>query len=167
MEELTSNPFYSTLFIAFGLGLLFIEVFIPSGGILGILAFCASAFGIYGLFHQGHAVMASGAIVALVVLGFFTLRFGLRRTRLDASLDSAASTSRDENISDLVGKTGTAHTELRPAGIAVIDGTKIDVVSPGHFISKGAAVEVIDNTGNRVVVTDTRKIATAKPDATT
>ena len=38
-----------------------------------------------------------------------------------------------------LGRTGTALSPLRPAGIAEIDGARVDVVSDGGFIEAGAA----------------------------
>ena len=43
-------------------------------------------------------------------------------------------------------------TPLRPAGMALINGKKVDVVSIGDFIEKDCAVEVVEISGNRVVV---------------
>ena len=52
----------------------------------------------------------------------------------------------------LLGKQGQSLSFLRPAGKARIDGRVVDVVSDGPFISEGAEVEVVQVTGNRVVV---------------
>ena len=51
-----------------------------------------------------------------------------------------------------IGKTGTAHTPLRPAGIAELDGVRLSVVSTGDFIESGAPVRVIRVEGKRIVV---------------
>lgn len=52
----------------------------------------------------------------------------------------------------LIGETGRALTELRPAGIAEIGGQRVDVVTEGEFIEEGATIEVTEAEGNRVVV---------------
>jgi membrane-bound serine protease (ClpP class) len=52
----------------------------------------------------------------------------------------------------LVGQEGTALTVLRPAGKAKIHGRTIDVVSEGPFIPAETRLEVIEVSGNRVVV---------------
>jgi membrane-bound serine protease (ClpP class) len=162
MQLLLDSEFYSSVFIGLGLIFLFLEVFIPSGGILGILALGCGAFGIWGLFHQGHAAIGFAVLVgniAVVVLG---LRFGLRRLSSTASLDPRTTTSVDEGIGGLLGKEGVTTTQLRPAGVAVIGGKRIDVVSPGHFIAQNVRIRVVDNTGNRVVV---REVAATWPEA--
>ncbi|HSB54270.1 MAG TPA: NfeD family protein, partial [Gemmatimonadales bacterium] len=53
---------------------------------------------------------------------------------------------------DLIGKAGVAATDLRPAGTAVVDGERIDVVTEGDYISSGARVEVVRAEGYRHVV---------------
>jgi len=52
----------------------------------------------------------------------------------------------------LIGKEGTAITPLRPAGTALIDGKKVDVVTEGEFILPGSGILVIDTPANKVLV---------------
>jgi membrane-bound serine protease (ClpP class) len=47
---------------------------------------------------------------------------------------------------------GTALTNLRPSGTALIDGKRVDVVTNGSMIERGAEVKVIAVEGARVVV---------------
>ena len=51
-----------------------------------------------------------------------------------------------------MGKHGHAASVLRPAGIADIDGERVDVVSDGALIEQGAAIHVTHVDGNRIVV---------------
>jgi membrane-bound serine protease (ClpP class) len=57
-----------------------------------------------------------------------------------------------DNRQDLVGKTGTAITVLRPSGMAEIDGEKIDVVADGDYIPAQARIRVKAVAGPRVIV---------------
>lgn len=62
-------------------------------------------------------------------------------------------TVRDLEVSGtLLGTTGIARSDLRPGGIAEIDGERIDVVSEGGYIAAGAAVIVVKDEGYRRVV---------------
>ncbi|MGR3220071.1 MAG: NfeD family protein [Candidatus Anammoxibacter sp.] len=54
--------------------------------------------------------------------------------------------------SDLVGSKGIAITPLHPSGRIEIGEFFYDVVSQGGFIDKGQTVEVIEETGNHIVV---------------
>jgi membrane-bound serine protease (ClpP class) len=51
-----------------------------------------------------------------------------------------------------LGRMGRATTPLRPAGIAEIEGQRVDVVSNGELIEAGATVVVSRADGNRIVV---------------
>ena len=57
-----------------------------------------------------------------------------------------------------LGRVGVALSPLRPAGVADIGGSRVDVVSDGGFVSAGAAIEVTRVEGNRVVVRERSRI---------
>ncbi len=57
-----------------------------------------------------------------------------------------------ERDRQLIGQTGIATSVLRPAGKAQIAGRFVDVVSEGPYIPQGSSIEVVEVTGNRVVV---------------
>ncbi len=61
-----------------------------------------------------------------------------------ADSDAAASPS--------IGERGMALSLLRPAGKADFDGHRVDVVTDGDFIEKGDKVEIVEISGNRIVV---------------
>ncbi|MEW6235284.1 MAG: NfeD family protein [Candidatus Omnitrophota bacterium] len=69
--------------------------------------------------------------------------------REDRSRGYHAAAERQE---EFMGKRGVAKTTLRPAGIAEIDGKRVDVVSQGGFVPPNSAVEVVKVEGRRVVV---------------
>ncbi|MBN1442313.1 MAG: hypothetical protein JXA90_06365 [Planctomycetes bacterium] len=152
MEALIDEPFYSALFVGLGVILFLLEIFIPSGGILGLFAIGSTVLGVFGFFHQGRSTLGFGSILAAVVFGFVILRYGLRRLQLHGTLSRETSHSVDESIPGLEGKEGETITPLRPAGMALIDGKRVDVVAPGKFIEKGHRVRVVETSGNRVVV---------------
>ncbi len=53
---------------------------------------------------------------------------------------------------ELVGQSGVAHTALRPAGVAILNGQRVDVVTEGAMIERGETVRVVAVEGMRVVV---------------
>ena len=53
---------------------------------------------------------------------------------------------------ELVGKAGVAVTDLRPAGVASVDGERIDVVTEGEYVGSGGRIEVLRSDGYRHVV---------------
>ena len=57
-----------------------------------------------------------------------------------------------KDLVSLIGRSGETESDLRPAGIAMVDDRRIDVVSDGGFIEKGEVITVIAVDGPRVVV---------------
>jgi membrane-bound serine protease (ClpP class) len=76
-------------------------------------------------------------------------KFG-KRMMLDATLKEAQSSTNAS--ADLVGRQGIAQTVLRPAGKALVDGKRLDVVAESGMIAAGAAVKVTAVEGPKVVV---------------
>jgi membrane-bound serine protease (ClpP class) len=139
-----------------GFLLLAAEVFVP-GMILGLLGgLCllvavVLSFGAYGVFV---GTMAAIALALLTGGGFVLWMFAFphtpigRRIMLKTSLPAGEGNA----LAQLLGKEGAALTALRPAGTAVIEGRKVDVVSEGEFISPGDPVIVVRDEGLRVLV---------------
>jgi membrane-bound serine protease (ClpP class) len=157
METLITEPFYSALFVGLGLVLVLLEVFVPSGGLLGLLSLGSLGLGVYGFFQQGEVLLAISGIVLSVGFIFAVLKFGLKRISFSGVLGPQVSSSVQEGLAALVGKDGVTLTPLRPAGMARIDGKKVDVVTTGGFIEKDCRVRVLEASGNRVVVGEIRR----------
>ena len=69
---------------------------------------------------------------------------------------------------DLIGKTGIATSYLRPAGVALVDGRRIDVLTEGDFVTAGTAVTVTRVEGARIFVRpaiELKEITTSKEPA--
>ena len=151
-----------------GVILLVVEIFvIPGFGIVGVLGIGAILAGlILSLVGAGDTsqvvLMAAARVVfslllavvaSLVMLRFLPhLPFG-RRMSLQAGLGAGHQYGSAPD-SDLrwLGKKGRASSALRPAGIAQIEGERVDVVSDGELIDAGQSVEVTRVDGNRIVV---------------
>ncbi|MBE0623038.1 MAG: nodulation protein NfeD [Burkholderiales bacterium] len=151
-----------------GVMLLALEVLvIPGFGVAGILGIVAILAGlVLSLVGAGDTsdmvVRAAGRVVfslllaltaSLVLLRFLPhLPFG-RRLILQADLGAGhAHGSAPDSDLRWLGKKGQASSPLRPAGIAEIEGERVDVVSEGDLIEPGQAVEVTRVEGNRIVV---------------
>jgi membrane-bound serine protease (ClpP class) len=156
------------LLVSIGVLLLALEVFVIPGvtvaGIAGIVALVA------GL---GMTLVGAGATVSAIInalgrvaisillalagaLALFRvlprLPFG-QRLVLETDMDAERGyVSTSESDHRWLGRTGTAVSPLRPAGIAEIDGARVDVVSEGGFVDAGTSITVIRVDGNRIVV---------------
>ena len=146
------------IFVA-GIILLVIEAFIPSFGIIGLSGTAAVFTAIaWSALYTGQGVrmilVALGVAVVLFLLG----RRFLRRSSVWSQIVLQYAETKDRGYiapsdeASLVGCTGVAITALRPAGIAQIEGKRLDVVSDGAFIALGVSVVVVKTEGTRIVV---------------
>jgi len=58
----------------------------------------------------------------------------------------------EDNLADLVGKTGITRSALHPAGYIEVDNRRIDVVTQGEMIDSNTPVRITAVEGNRVIV---------------
>jgi len=143
------------------LGLLFLlaEIFIPGFGIAGITGII--------LFIVGIIMTANTFIEALVMFLILLLILAVvimivvrsaSKGKLSKTLVLNDSLSREKGFSGVEdmkifeGKKGVALTVLRPAGIGMFDGVRLDVVAGGSFIEEGTKIEVTEVEGRRIVV---------------
>jgi membrane-bound serine protease (ClpP class) len=146
-------------------GLVMMELAIPSFGLLSLGAATAYAFALVIAFD--HGVTTGWTFVGLGVLLLpLAIAFGLkilpltpigRRLFLHAPLpDAVQHGTVPTEFKSLLGLEGEALTDLRPAGTARVSGHKVDVVASGRFISRGGRILVTDVNGTRVVVQEAR-----------
>jgi membrane-bound serine protease (ClpP class) len=155
--------------ILLGLGVLAVavEVFVlPGFGIAGVLGAlligAAIVLAMLGNFPTGGdviqalAVLGASVFITLAV-AFAWLRHLPNSRRFSGLIHQDSVQAAEGYVSalpraDLVGKRGVATTDLRPSGMARIDGEKIDVVTDGEYLPLGAQVEVVRAEGYRHVV---------------
>jgi len=157
------------LIVGAGLVLLGIEAFVvPGFGIFGVAGVVAILTGLYMSLLGNIPTMPDFTRAAWVLTSSMLLLIGsawaLIRTLpsssrlaesgifLLAKTTSAIGYESAEVRSDLVGKYGTAITDLRPAGTALIGDERIDVVSESEWISAGTPVKVLSAEGYRHIV---------------
>ena len=157
------------LIVGAGLVLLGIEAFVvPGFGIFGVAGVVAILTGLYMSLLGNIPTMPDFTRAAWVLTSSMLLLIGsawaLIRTLpsssrlaesgifLPAKTTSAIGYESAEVRSDLVGKYGTAITDLRPAGTALIGDERIDVVSESEWISAGTPVKVLSAEGYRHIV---------------
>lgn len=147
-----------TTLLAVGLMLLAVEVFVPGGivGLIGCVALFAAMITGFVAFGAEGGWLATGL---MIVLGGIALGLWIRifpRTPIGRGLtlreDGRANKSVPDRSRELVGQSGIAHTDLRPGGVALIAGSRVDVVSASGFVDAGTALQVTSVEGSRVVV---------------
>jgi membrane-bound serine protease (ClpP class) len=71
---------------------------------------------------------------------------------LSESTDRSRGYTGADSHDELLGSEGVTVTALRPSGTALLNDRRIDVVSDGDFIEKGARVKVVETANLKVVV---------------
>jgi len=165
LAEASSGAGYVVAAIALtcvALMLFFAEIFIPSFGLISLVALGCMAGSVALAFQAGAGVgylfivLNVLAIPIVVVIAFKLLPRSplvLSRT-LDGEKPRGPAVESDQ---ELVGKEGVAETDLRPAGKARIDGRRVDVLTAGEYVEPGTRVKVIRVEGARVFVKTARE----------
>lgn len=142
----------------FGVLVVIAEIVIPSGGLLSIVALGLFGYSIFLVFEEVSAATGLIFLVADIFLIPIMVIVGLRLlARSPATLRKKLSredgvVSQDPELDMYLGREGTASSDLRPAGMALIDGKRVDVVSQGDYIAQGAPIVVTAVTGNQIIV---------------
>ena len=148
--------------VIIGLVLMAAEVFLPTGGILFVLAIGALIVGIAMSFYSNttHGMITLLAVFILIpVLGPVLLHIMPRTTMgkrlfLTAHEDDASVAAMPVNLEleQLRGRYGKTVSSLRPSGVTQFDGRRVDTISEGDMIGPGQWVRCIDVKAGRVIV---------------
>ena len=158
---------------AVALGLLFLELLVPSGGLLGVLCGVA-AIGSVVAFFQHDTVIGIAALLAYALLTPILLVFvfkvwihsplarrmvlgGKEAAESDGEADSVraaewARLKRMEELRQLIGAEGVTITALRPIGFAKINGQRLDAMAETGIIEAETPVVVTDVYDNQIKV---------------
>lgn len=162
------------LLLLAGITLLAVEIFVlPGFGIAGaagiICILTALMMGMYESYPGGpwypqpEQLERIIHVTGITMLGTFLFAFlltrfmpyipGMNRLVLASSLkaDEGYTVTSPEH-SSLVGESGISLTALRPAGIAMFNEKRLDVVTQGQYIDKGQPVRITACHGSRILV---------------
>jgi len=147
--------------IIIGIILVFAELFLLTGmTVAGVAGIAATLGGIYFLGESLAQRALIFVIVALVVglICFVGYQTGhLKRAWGKVSLEVDQRNEKgyvapNPEYERYVRKRGEALTVLRPAGVALIDGERVDVVTAGEYIKQGTPILVTQVEGVRIIV---------------
>jgi membrane-bound ClpP family serine protease len=161
-----SYSLLAMLLFVVGLVLLVAEVFIPSGGVILVLALASIAGSLacgWLAWMPGRPLAFWSLVAAMGILGPATLiaafrvwpetEIGKRALLEGPAPEDVVPFERQANRHEsLVGQTGRTVTVLNPAGMVLIDGSRIHCQSEGMIIPEGTAVRVVAARHNGVTV---------------
>jgi membrane-bound ClpP family serine protease len=158
--------YLAVLLLIIALALLAAEFFIPSGGIILVIALvCVTASVIFAWHawwddHPGYWWTYIAVLVLSVPVTAGFALYALQRTRLGRRIlldapppeEIAPYAREQQRLAQLVGKTGKAVTLLSPGGLVLVEGERMHCESQGILIDPGEEVDVVAVKGNRLVV---------------
>ncbi|MEX2542615.1 MAG: NfeD family protein [Trueperaceae bacterium] len=156
---------FDVLLIIAGVLLIALEVLvIPGFGVAGLLGIAAIGVAVFRIFQEDFlAIVGWSALFGSVLLGMalwllpnlriasplmLETRLGRRPGGAPGDTGGVATGPYDH----LLGQSGIAASDLRPAGVAKVSGERVDVVTQGDFVPAGRPIEVFRVEGNRIVV---------------
>ncbi|HBA62827.1 MAG TPA: serine protease [Lachnospiraceae bacterium] len=147
------------ILLAAGFVLAGIEMVVPGFSVPGISAIICFIAGIFLLADS----VVEAALITIGILGLLgilmaVILFLLSKGKLKSPIVLDEEQNREEgylssgDLNYLLGKQGVAVTDLRPAGVADIEGISFDVLSKGNYILKGSRIEIVKVEGAKLVV---------------
>lgn len=137
-----------------------IEIIVPGFGIFGILGIVLTLLGLMFsarslkdfILRGGIALAVCIVSVPIMLKVFGRLKIFDKIILKHGETSEAGYLAPSEHTIGMLGMTGKTATILRPSGMAVINGKRVDVLSNEGIIAIGVDVKVIDTSGNRVLV---------------
>jgi membrane-bound ClpP family serine protease len=161
-----TNLIWGVGLIAGAILLMFLEIFVPSGGLIAIVSGAVAIAGIWQLFLYDTVwgvIGLVGVIVMIPVVVGFGLKvlpstpigkkmfFGEGSPENDQERAEREMAAKD-SLHALIGAEGLAATDLRPVGVVRIDGRRFDALAEGPFIDAGTRVRITVVEGSQVKV---------------
>ncbi|MBB6175251.1 MULTISPECIES: NfeD family protein [Anoxybacillus] len=158
------TTFGAIMLFAIGLILLVIELFVP-GGVIGLLGLGTLVWSLFLAAKHSPFITVSlaVAVVSALMMGLWLSRVSKKKMMLfekivltDEQRNEKGYVSHEARV-DLIGKRGVSLTVLRPAGTALIDEERVDVVTEGEYIERNRPIEVVYVDGLKIVVREWKK----------
>jgi len=142
-----------------GLVFIAVEFYLPSlvlGSIGAVLMLFATVICYSGTGSRDQAIVLFCVEVALGVgVGYASIKYfprtALGRKMILAKMQTGASAPPGQ-AKDWIGREGVAQTVLRPAGMALVDGKRLDVEAESGMIESGSPIKIVAVQKNRLVV---------------
>jgi membrane-bound serine protease (ClpP class) len=151
--------------IGAGFLLMIAELFIPSGGILGVLSLAGIGVGVALTFQYSVNVGLITLLCVFIALPVFVsillpywprTPFG-KRLVITAPEEQDADHPAQKDLESLRGRVGKTLSSLRPAGVVDFDGRRVDALTEGMLVDPGQLVRCVDVRFGKVVVRPVEK----------
>ncbi len=157
-----SYIFFPVLLQIIGIFIIIAEIFIPSLGLLTIIAICLFFYSIYLVFTYISSTIGMIFIGLDILFVPIIIVFGIKiLARSPLALKKKLTkqngiVSQRPELEEYINMKGISVTALRPAGVAKINMQRIDVVADGEYVEADTSLIVTGVTGNQVIVKKTK-----------
>jgi membrane-bound ClpP family serine protease len=163
MSGIDATMLWALLLLALGIGCLVLEMFIPSGGLLGVMAALCIVAAVVLAFVSGPAA-GLGMTVFVTLLVPLILALAVKfwpETPLGRVILLRRPSGPDEvlpqtepyrTIQTMIGKRGIAKSRMLPSGVVLVEGKTYDAVSNGLPVEPGQNIRVVAIDTQRLVV---------------
>jgi membrane-bound ClpP family serine protease len=141
-----------------GILVIMAEILLPSGGLLSMLAIGTFGYSLYSVFNSISSSVGIVFLVADIIIIPITSFVGFKLLAQSSIALKKKLSSEDGVVAqsaaaqEYIGREGVAFTDLRPAGIAMIEGERLDVVTEGKYLDKNTKILVVSVSGNQIIV---------------
>lgn len=152
---------WASLLLVLGMALAVLEIFVPSGGILGFLAVMSVLASVVVAFFEGEtagigflaaAIFGLPAVIVIALKWWPQTPIGRKVLLTVPDRDEVLPDDPRRQFRSLIGRTGKAKSQMLPGGVIVIDGRTLDAVSDGVPIDAGQPIRVVDVQATTLVV---------------
>ncbi len=154
------------ILLIIGLSLVFVEIFIPSGGMLMFLSLCCIGGSIWAGYAEWYETRPqlfwtfTGSSLVLMPIVAGVAIYYLPRTAIGKRIllqapkleDVTPFSEQQEHLKSLIGTEGVTASLLKPSGMALINGERLDCQSEGGILSPETPIVVIDVKEMRLIV---------------
>jgi len=156
---MTTFEIIGVILLISGFVLVGIEMAMPGFGLPGISGIVSLVIGIILTADS----VSSGIIMAIIVIVILGIMLAVAMTLLGSKKVKSPMVLREDvkgehgflessDLEYLIGREGTATTDLRPAGKGKFDGIEFDILSGGSFINKGSNIRIYKIRDNKLIV---------------
>lgn len=141
--------------------LILAEIFVPSGGVLGVCALICLIGGVAIFFRHsivagwvgiGAAIVMIPSTIAVAYKIFPKTRFGKSVTLAPPERQQGDAIPDTPQLKGLVGNVGVVLTPLRPVGTCDFSGQRVECVAESRYVDRGEKVTVIAVESTKVTV---------------
>jgi len=141
--------------------LIIAEVFVPSGGLIGLCSLVCLIGGVVIFFRHSATAGWVGVVIALIMIPtvlviayriFPETRFGKSVTLTPPQREQGDAVPDTTELKKLLGAVGVVLTPLRPVGMCDFSGQRVECVAESGYVDKDKKVKVINVESTQLTV---------------